>query len=190
MDFRRSVLRCQSGSGTANQGRHSRLASLLYLVSLAALTLTLSGILVGVTSDAAAAAEEPSRREIAGDGAWCWFGDPRAVYHEGSYKRTYVGWVDSAGNIKVGSYDHVSKARRTATIRSALQINDHAAPSILMQPDGRLLVFYSRHSGPEMYYRLSTRPEDISSWGSERTVGTNTVGTKGWCEPLDRKSVV
>ncbi len=29
------------------------------------------------------------------NGAWCWFSDPRAVYFEGKYKRTYAGWIDS-----------------------------------------------------------------------------------------------
>lgn len=94
-----------------------------------------------------------------------------------------MGWVDTAGNIQVGSYDHATKARRTVTLRAALQINDHANPSILVRPDGRLMVFYSKHSGPQMYYRLSTRPEDIASWGLERTVGTNTAGTRGYTYP-------
>uniref|UniRef100_UPI003EB917B9 hypothetical protein n=1 Tax=Cellulophaga fucicola TaxID=76595 RepID=UPI003EB917B9 len=40
------------------------------------------------------------------NGSWCWFSDPRAVYFEGKYKRTYGGWVDNYGNITVGYYDH------------------------------------------------------------------------------------
>jgi hypothetical protein len=27
------------------------------------------------------------------------------------------------------------------------------------------MIFYASHCGKEMYYRISTNPEDISSWG-------------------------
>ena len=31
--------------------------------------------------------------------------------------------------------------------------------------DGRVIVFYSAHNGKNMFYRISEKPEDISSWG-------------------------
>jgi BNR repeat-containing family member/Concanavalin A-like lectin/glucanases superfamily/PKD domain len=115
-----------------------------------------------------------------GDGAWSWFGDPRAVHHEG---RTYVGWVDHDGDIKVSSYDHDTRERVTAVLQARLNRDDHANPSILVRPDGRLMVFYSRHVGPAMHYRISTNPGDVSHWGEPRTVPTNVPGIRGYTYP-------
>ena len=43
--------------------------------------------------------------ELTSDGAWCWFGDPRAVRFQGGHDRIYAGWVDSEGSIVVSSLD-------------------------------------------------------------------------------------
>src|SRR5688500_591507 len=55
------------------------------------------------------------QRELSPTGAWCWFGDPRAVYHVGAHRRTYVGWVNGGGDIQVASYDHDTGQRVVAT---------------------------------------------------------------------------
>ena len=98
----------------------------------------------------AVAAERPI-----GDGAWSWFGDPRAVTHDG---RTYVGWVDQEGDVKVSSYDHATGERVTAVLQARLNQDDHANPSLQVRPDGRLVVYYSAHVGPAMSYRVSPSP--------------------------------
>src|SRR5918997_7170558 len=110
-----------------------------------------------------------------GGGAWSWFGDPRAVTHEG---RTYVGWVDLEGDIKVSSYDHGTGERVTAVLQARLNQDDHANPSIHVRPDGRLVVFYSAHVGPAMHYRVSTQPGDVTSWGAPQSIPTNTPGIR------------
>ena len=117
------------------------------------------------------------------DGAWCWFQDPKAVHYEGTQNQTYVGWVNSSGDVQVGSYNHSTDTMSIVTLHPALQFDDHAAPSILIRPDGRLMVFYSAHGGASMFYRLSTNPEDISSWGVEQTVGTNVPAGPGYAYP-------
>ena len=71
--------------------------------------------------------------------------------------RTYVGWVDQEGDIKVSSYDHASGERVTAVLQARLQQDDHANPSIQVRPDGRLVVYYSAHVGPAMQFRVSPR---------------------------------
>ena len=118
-----------------------------------------------------------------GDGGWSWFGDPRAVTYTGAHTRTYVGWVDLEGDIKVSSYDHATGDRVTATLQARLNRDDHANPSIQVRPDGRLVVYYSRHVGPAMHYRVSSNPEDITSWGAPQTVPTNTPGIRGYTYP-------
>ena len=138
--------------------------------------LLLAAILLGITAASPAlAAEHPI-----GDGAWSWFGDPRAVTHDG---RTYVGWVDQEGDIKVSSYDHTSGERVTAVLHARLNQDDHANPSIQVRPDGRLVVYYSAHVGPAMHYRVSDQPEDVTAWGAPQTVDENTPGGFGYTYP-------
>src|SRR5215210_1175370 len=73
-----------------------------------------------------------------GDGAWCWFADPRGVRFDGLHKRTYVGWVAQDGDIKVSAYDHDSLSRTTAVLESRLQIDDHSNPALQVLADGRI----------------------------------------------------
>lgn len=120
-------------------------------------------------------ARKSSTDQFSPDGAWCWFQDPRAIHYQGTKNQTYMGWVDRQGNVRINSYNHSNKTMSPAvTLRSALQVDDHASPSILIRPDGRLMVFYSAHNGGIMYYRISTNPEDTSWWQNEQTVPGST----------------
>lgn len=121
----------------------------------------------------ATAAPAPELRSL-GAGGWCWFADPRGVHHRGRYSRTYVGWLDREGDVKIASYDHTSKVRTTVVLHWRLGQDDHNNPSLHVRPDGRVMVFYSEHNGPKMYYRTSRNPEDVTSWGGERSMPTNT----------------
>jgi hypothetical protein len=158
----------------------------------AAAMLLLAGLLIRtaapkartVVPKARAPVVEPLReRQFTTGGAWSWFGDPRAVYYEGKYRRTYTGWVARDGSIQVASYDHDSGHQMITTLKARLQVDDHDNPSILVRPDGRLMVFWSTHAGPEMWYRRSVRPEDITAWEPERTFPTNTPGGDGYTYP-------
>jgi hypothetical protein len=132
-------------------------------------------LLILTAAGPALAAEHPI-----GDGAWSWFGDPRAVTHDG---RTYVGWVDREGDIKVSSYEHATGERITAVLQARLNQDDHANPSIHVRPDGRLVIFYSRHVGPAMHYRVSSQPGDVTSWEAPQTIPTNSPGIRGYTYP-------
>jgi PKD repeat protein len=147
--------------------------------------LRLTLILAVVCALCAGAAAESAWAAIhpIGDGAWSWFGDPRAVTYTGAHTRTYVGWVDEEGDIKVSSFDHDTGDRVTAVLQARLQKDDHANPSIQVRPDGRLVVYYSRHVGPAMHYRISSNPEDVTSWEAPQTVPTNTPGIRGYTYP-------
>ena len=134
-----------------------------------------AAVAVLVSAAPAVAAEGP-----VGDGAWSWFGDPRAITHDG---RTYVGWVDQEGDVKVSSYDHTSGDRVTAVLQARLNQDDHANPSLQVRPDGRLVVYYSAHVGPSMSYRVSTQPEDVTEWDAPQTIPTNSPGLRGYTYP-------
>ena len=149
-----------------------------------AAVLLAAGFVVGAAAPIAHTGTLPLReRQLSSGGGWSWFGDPRAVHHEGAYRRTYLGWVALDGSIQVASYDHDSGRRVVVTLKARLQIDDHDNPSILVRPDGRLMVFWSTHSGPTMWYRRSLRPEDITAWEPEHTFPTNTPGGSGYTYP-------
>jgi hypothetical protein len=113
-------------------------------------------------------------KTFAEDGAWCWFSDPRAVYYEGQHQRTYVGWIDSRGNVMVGFYDHQDRQTQTYMLHEGLEVDDHDNPALHFTEDGRLMVFYSEHSKETPIYQLiSQNPEDISQWEIPRSLDLN-----------------
>jgi hypothetical protein len=109
---------------------------------------------------------------LTGDGGWCWFADPRALYYKGTNERTYIGWITSSGAVTVAQYDHASQQTTTTVLRYNFEADDHDNPSLLVRAsDQRVMVFYSKHTvEPHLYFRISTNPEDISSFSTEREV--------------------
>lgn len=123
---------------------------------------------------------------LASSGAWCWFGDPRGVRFQGVHDRVYAGWVDSAGSIVVASLDLETGERGEYNLHPAFNRDDHADPSLMVLPDGTVVVFYTSHGSDvsdAMYYRVSTRPEDITAWSERREIGSNTEGPRGYTYP-------
>jgi BNR repeat-containing family member len=117
-----------------------------------------------------------------GHGAWSWFGDPRAVYVDGQYGEVFVGWIDWSGNVTIGAYDPQFGVTSGHVIGHLFH-DDHSAPSIFVEPDQRLTVFWSGHNGSEMYYRSTLRPEDISAWGPLQHLSGNVNGSLGFTYP-------
>ncbi len=99
------------------------------------------------------------------DGAWCWFSDPRAIYYEGQHERTYAGWVSEEGDVVVGYFDHVEGRVKTYVLHEKLEVDDHDNPALLIDGQGRLHVFFSKHGSlfPIQLYRAES-PEMIDSW--------------------------
>src|SRR5215210_1859737 len=115
-----------------------------------------------------------------GDGAWCWFNEPRAITTQGV---TIAGWVGRNGDIRVASVDPDSGGVDTTILHSELQVDDHANPSFFVRADGRVTAFYSKHAGKPLYHRTTTSPADVSDWGPESTIPTNTPGPYGFTYP-------
>src|SRR3990172_5026478 len=106
-----------------------------------------------------------SYRSFTFDGAWCWFSDPRAIYYEGKYKRTYAGWVDSHGDVIVGHYDYDTKEITTTVLLDNFEKDDHVSPALLFSPEGKLMVFFVKHSTANPILLVTMKnSEDISSW--------------------------
>lgn len=113
------------------------------------------------------------------DGAWCWFSDPRAIYYEGGHKRTYSGWVDSLGNIVVAYYDHENGDTKTYILHERLEKDDHDNPSFLMDSEGKLRVFYSKHGTGKFPILLARarEAEDITEWEPVQALRLNDTVT-------------
>ena len=115
------------------------------------------------------------------NGAWCWFSDPRAIYYEGKFNRTYAGWVDSVGNIVVGFYDHNAKHIETTVLHQNFEVDDHDNPSLFFNREGKLMVFYSKHAEPDpIYLARAQKTESISEWEPlEKLKLNDTITYKG-----------
>lgn len=119
--------------------------------------------------------------QVAAEGAWCWFADPRALHYEnkeGTINKTYIGYIDIHGNIKAMQYDFQKKEQEEVLIRSYFQPGDHNNPTFLVLPDERIMIFYSRHTDePCFYYRVSRIPRDITTLGEEKRIETKNNTT-------------
>ena len=113
---------------------------------------------------------------VADEGAWCWFADPRALHYEnesGTINVTYIGYIDVHGNVKATQYDWVRHRKTDVLVRSYFQPDDHNNPTFLVLPDERVMIFYTRHTDePCIWYRISTKPGDITSLGDEKRLAT------------------
>ena len=102
----------------------------------------------------------------------------------GRHRRTYTGWISRDGDLVVAAFDHATRRTQRAVLHRGLGTDDHNTPSLLMGADGRLTAFYSAHPrGSHLYHRRMLEPEDVTSFGPERRLGTNTPGPKGYTYP-------
>jgi hypothetical protein len=141
-----------------------------------------------VSAQKTEAAARAVDREL-GAGAWSYFGDPRAISHDG---HTFTGWISTAGNVWVARYTRGGKLSKRV-IYEGLGRDDHNNPSLIFRPDGHLIVFFAPHSGhhlpppgirpSRMRYRVSLHRYSIEKWGRVRTVPTNVPGGLGYTYP-------
>jgi hypothetical protein len=134
-------------------------------------------LLLGATA-AAAGPPTPGQAptaQVAGDAAWCWFSEPRAVQ---SGATTYFGWISSRGDITVGSYDTSTGQSRSAVLMTGFEVDDHDHPAVLLRPDGKLQAFWSGHNGDQVFTRTSLRIRDVSAWGPLRSVPVRVPGDR------------
>ena len=118
---------------------------------------------------------------VSNEGAWCWFADSRALHYENAsatINATYVGYIDVHGNVKATQYDWLKGRKTDVLVRSYFQPDDHNNPTFLVLPDERIMIFYTRHTDePCIWYRVSTRPGDITALGEEKRLATQNNTT-------------
>jgi len=109
------------------------------------------------------------------DGAWCWFAEPHAVFYKGIKEQTYFAWVTKSGDIEIAAFNHKTGVFTRTTLYSKLEEDDHDVPTIYFREDGRLVVFFSKHTTGPFHRFISQFPEDISSWSSDYTFGKDVT---------------
>src|SRR4051812_7940597 len=77
------------------------------------------------------------------DGAWTWYNDPRALYHNGIL---YFGYVRSDGKTVLNSFNPVNGVSTPLWTSTWSEKDDHNNPGLLTMEDGRLLAIYAHHS--------------------------------------------
>ena len=124
----------------------------IYIVSIIAFTILNINICIG------------AEIEIANNGAYCWFQDPRAIYIDG---KIIVSWVTDKGKLQIGQYDTANGKIDIVTIKEEWEIDDHDVISFLVHPDKRITIFYAIHHRAGLYSKTSKNPSDIHDWLEE-----------------------
>ena len=115
-------------------------------------------------------------REL-GAGAWSYFGDPRAISHDG---HTFTGWISTTGNVWVARYTKGGKLSKQLIFRG-LGRDDHNNPSLVFRRDGHIMVFFSPALGPppaaEGHPERDALPDRRCSRGRSPSSGRCTPST-------------
>jgi hypothetical protein len=107
-----------------------------------------------------------------------WFQKPAAIRFIGIHDRTYISWINNDGKIQMRHYDHRLNSFSEIYTIDDLQKDygieardDHNAPSLLILPDGQILIFYAVHDANNAFFmKKSSSPEDITSWNPRVTI--------------------
>jgi hypothetical protein len=145
---------------------------------LLAAAVAVLGALCLAAGPAAADDVAPPRPAPQGEGGWSYFSDPRAIQVTNPRPLLYSGWVSSLGSIVAGLYDPATRLTSTMVLHDRFQNDDHANPSVVALPDGRVTYFWSAHNGLATYYRTTTVAGDIHSFGPLLTLPVKPAGDR------------
>ena len=102
---------------------------------------------------------------------------PGALQYGG---KTFVGYVDGqSGDIDAFAVDTAGTVSGPYTVESAYQADAHTSPALLRRvSDGRLIILYAKHAPDQqdVQVRVSTNPDDVSSWGSATNIHSQLGG--------------
>lgn len=125
---------------------------------------------------------------LVGRGAWSYFGDPRAVTY-GPW--IYTGWITSKGNVRVSRFKPGTTDPPQTVTLGKTGADDHNNPSLMVTAKGRIVAFFSPHSGRflpkdgpgQMYYRFTVKPGAINDWTPAKKLAVNAPGELGYTYP-------
>jgi hypothetical protein len=115
---------------------------------------------------------------LAGDAAWCWFGNPRALFKDG---RLYFGYVRFGdGRSCLNAFDPVTHVSTPLWASAMTEKDDHDNPALLELSDGRMLAIFQKHGTETKFYWRSTTNANAASpadWSPERAFDTGASAT-------------
>ncbi len=111
---------------------------------------------------------------LARDGAWTWYNDPRALFHNG---KLYFGYVRAADSKTVlSAFDLQSGTKTDLWTGAFTQLDDHDVPGLLVKQDQTMLATYARHGSDQFFaWRLSTstNPATAAAWSVEQRIANS-----------------
>jgi hypothetical protein len=111
------------------------------------------------------------------DGAWTWYNDPRALFHNGIL---YFGYVRNAdGAATLSAFNPVNGVKTDLWTATRTEKDDHDNPALLVRQDNTILALNARHSTDQFFaYRvaLNTNPTHPTDWSAEQTVPATGAG--------------
>ena len=152
---------------------------------LASASVDMRDVLFTSADETTKLSHELVKRRLVSPGGWSWFTNPRAIYYAGTHERTYIGTITGGlGSLYVTQYTHTTGAVVSTLLTSALEVDDHDHPSLIVRPsDSKLVAFYAKHSvDTSLRYKISTNAEDATAWGSELT--TTYSGNVTYANPI------
>ncbi len=117
--------------------------------------------------------------------AWSWFEDERAIIDRSNpldpkliVSSVSTGGAGESGDIDILWRNLSSGAQGEFELFNQLQTDDHNSASLYIRPDGRYLAMYGKHTSDALtHYRISTNPNDPSSWGADQTINNGASAT-------------
>jgi hypothetical protein len=111
---------------------------------------------------------------LTSDGAWTWYNDPRALFHNG---KLYYGYVRAGNSRTALSVFNLATGDSSNLFDSGFtQFDDHNNPGLLSKSDGKLLAIYARHGSDQYYsYRTAntTTPTNTANWNAELNIANS-----------------
>ena len=141
----------------------------------------LTGLLICLLLPAGWLQAQTNFATLTSDGGWCWFSDPRAIFHNGTL---YFGCVRSDGRSVLNQFNLQSGTMTNLWISTLTEFDDHDVCGLQVRQDNTLLALWSRHGDDTFFsYRQSTSTNPVSpaDWGPEQT--NNTVDGTTYCNP-------
>src|SRR4030095_8811581 len=104
---------------------------------------------------------------LTSNGAWTWYNDPRALFHNGIL---YFGYVRTDGRSVLSTFNQQTGAKVDLWTSALAEFDDHDNSGLLVRQDGRMLALHARHGADQFFsyhYSFTTNPVSPTNWSSE-----------------------
>src|SRR5438105_6377651 len=86
---------------------------------------------------------------LTADGAWTWYNDPRALFHNGNL---YFGYVrNTDGKSVLSAFNPTNGGKTDLFTSTRTEKDDHNVAGLLVKQDGTMLAIYARHGTDQFF---------------------------------------